>query len=123
MFNSDTIEKARERRNEIIKDYEDIASQAMEILDSGFEDSMTVMILPEKYRKTLRTTNIIERENGALRKRENVIQIFPNTKSAIRLMGSVLFDHNKDWLISSRYFNMQEYIDKRDKIKFKLKAA
>ena len=54
---------------------------------------------------------------------EKCFSLFPNTESAVRLMGAVLLAHNKDWLISARYFNMQEYPEKRDEIKFKLKAA
>ena len=54
MFNSETIEEARKKRDEIIRDYQDIAEKAMSCLDEGFEDAMTVMVLPQKIRKKLR---------------------------------------------------------------------
>jgi putative transposase len=43
----------------------------------GFEDAMTVLSLPESYRKRLRTTNLQERLNKEVRRRKRVIRIFP----------------------------------------------
>ena len=82
---------------------------------------MTIMALPEKYRKSLRTSNIIERENREIRRRENVIQIFPNAASAVRLIGAILMDHHEDWIAGNRVFNMDEYFDNVFNIKEKIK--
>ena len=95
----------------------------MQILDNGFEDSMTVMVLPNKYRITLRSTNVLERENRELRRREKVIQIFPNIESAIRLMGAVLLDDHNDWIGGKRCFSMTEYEGKSAEIKNKTNVA
>lgn len=94
MFNSKTIEEARRKKNEIIQDYSDIAEKAMNCLDEGFEDSMTVMALPKEIRTILRTSNSIERLNRELKRRSHVIGIFPNQESLIRLMGAVLMERN-----------------------------
>ena len=64
----------------------------------------------------LRTTNYIERENREIRKRENVIGIFPNRESALRLIGAILLDDSNDWLTSSRAFKMDCYFDNREAI-------
>jgi transposase-like protein len=93
----------------------------MNILDEGFEDSMTIMALPSKYRIPLRTSNIIERENREIRRREKVIQIFPNAESIIRLIGAVLMDDHNDWSVGHRLFDMKEYYDKFSSIQKKLK--
>lgn len=95
MFNSATLEEARKKRDEIIRDYQDIAEKAMSCLDEGFEDAMTVMVLPPKIRKKLRTSNHIERLNKELKRRSKVIDVFPNQESLIRLMGAVLFERNE----------------------------
>ena len=117
MFNSSTLEEARRLRNIIVEEYRDVAETAVITLDEGFEDSMTIMHLPMKYRQSLRTSNIIERENRELRKREKVIQIFPNVESAIRLLGAVLMDDHNDWSTRHRLFDMKEYYDKATEIK------
>jgi transposase-like protein len=69
---------------------------------------MAVMALPEKYRKRLRTTNMQERLNEEIRRRERVIRIFPNDESALRLIGALLAEQNEAWL-ERKYLNMQEY--------------
>jgi len=124
---SETKDEAFGKLKESIYDeYQDVANEAMVILDEGFEDSITIMALPSKYRIALRTSNIIERENREIRRREKVIQIFPNTESIIRLIGAVLQDDHNDWSVSHRIFDMKEYYDKLSSIQsnlLKIKAA
>ena len=67
----------------------------MSCLDEGFEDAMTVMVLPQNLRKKLRTSNHIERLNKELKRRSKVIDVFPNQESLIRLMGAVLLEINE----------------------------
>jgi transposase-like protein len=123
MFQASTIQEARRLRDSIIDEYQDVAPEAVSILENGFEDSMTIMVLPSKYRQTLRTSNLIERENGEVRKREKVIKIFPNRESVIRLLGSVLLDDHNDWSTRTRVFNMTDYYDKQSSIQAKLHTA
>ena len=94
MFNCKTIEDARKRRDEIFADYKDIAENAMTCLDEGFEDAMTVMVLPGYLHKYFRTSNQIERLNKELKRRSRVIGVFPNEDSLMRLMGAVLVERN-----------------------------
>ena len=94
MFNAKTIEEARRIRDSIIADYEPIAAKSMAILDKGFEDAMTVMLLPEWMRTKLRSTNLIERLNREFKRRSDVIQVFPNPESVLRLMGAVAIEQN-----------------------------
>lgn len=102
MFDSATLKEARECRDMIINNYKDIAESAMECLEKGFEDSMTVMTLPLKLRKSLRTNNRLERMNREIKRRSNAICIFPNGESVIRLMGAVLIEYN-DKIQASKY--------------------
>lgn len=101
MFNCKTIEAARKRRDEIIADYKDVAEEAMTCLDEGFEDAMTVMVLPGYLHKYFRTSNQIERLNKELKRRSKVIGVFPNEDSLMRLMGAVLMERN-DYIVSLR---------------------
>jgi transposase-like protein len=95
MYNSTTIEEARKKRDSIVAEYSDVADKAMECLDNGFEDAMTVMALPEEFRKYLRTSNHLERLNKELKRRSNVIGVFPNEASLSRIIGSVLLEINE----------------------------
>lgn len=111
MFNQPDIQAARQRRDEILSDYRDIAEKAMECLENGFEETMTVMALPEEIRKTYRTSNAIERLNRELKRRSKVIGVFPNGESVTRLMGAVLIEeHDKMQAKKYRTFYQPTYL-------------
>ncbi|MBI4741113.1 MAG: transposase, partial [Betaproteobacteria bacterium] len=73
------------------------APKAVACLEAGFEDAVAVMASPEKHRKRPRTTNMRERLNEEIRRRERVIRIFPNGGSALRLTGALLAGQNEAW--------------------------
>lgn len=97
MFNAKTASEARKRRDAIIADYAILAPKAMECLDAGFDDAMTVMELPEAMRMCTRTSNYLERLNREVKRRTKVIGIFPNAASAVRLAGAMLMEENERW--------------------------
>lgn len=113
IFEAETAEEARRLRDELVDEYADTNPEAMEILDNGLEDALTVMMFPKAYRKFIRTSNVIERENRELRKRQNPIGIFMNEESMIRLMGSVLMEDHEDWAKRQRSFSMEEYYQRK----------
>ena len=94
MFACNTLKEARNKKNQIIQEYQDVAETAMSCLDEGFESAMTAMILPRGMQRFFRTSNAVERLNKELKRRSQVIGIFPNEESLIRLMGSVLIEQN-----------------------------
>jgi putative transposase len=104
MFNCKTLNEARKRRDEILKDYVKAAPDAMKCLDEGFDDAMTVMELPEDMRHVLRTSNHLERLNREIKRRSDVIGIFPNKASILRLTGSLLIEENDRWMTKSRLY-------------------
>jgi putative transposase len=87
------------------------ADRALAVLEGGLEDALTVLVLPEKYRIRLRTTNSMERLNEEIRRRERVIRIFPNEASALRLIGALLAEQHEVWSTGKRYFDMTEYFE------------
>lgn len=76
------IETARTLLNSTLATDEDKALKAMETLENGFDDALAVLMLPERYRRKLRTTNVVERLNEEIRQREGVIRTFLNEESA-----------------------------------------
>ena len=111
IFEADTPETARTAFDKLYDEMGDNAEQAMETLANGLEDAIAVLRLPEKYRRRLRTTNMLERLNSEIRRRERVIRIFPNERSAWRLLGAYLIEQHEDWMCSRRYFDMTKYED------------
>jgi len=109
MYDAPDIESARTICNRIITEFEDKASKAIDVLETGFDDVMAGMSLPLKYRRRLRTTNSIERLNEEIRRRERVIRIFPNVDSVIRLIGALLIEQDEKWSTGRKYFDMSDY--------------
>lgn len=108
IFQSADILEARRRLDVFITEFEKKTPKAVACLEDGFEDAMAVMSLPAKYRKRFRTTNMQERLNQEIRRRERVIRIFPNDDSALRLIGALLAEMNEQWQ-SKRYLDMDEF--------------
>ncbi|MDI9412667.1 MAG: transposase, partial [Bacillota bacterium] len=79
------------------------AIKACKILDEGFEDAFQYSVNGIAHPR-LRSTNLLERLNEEIRRREKVIRIFPNVDSATRLIGAVLIDQQDKWLESSKAY-------------------
>jgi len=102
------MSEAKRRLAEFVERFAKTAPKSVECLEAGFEDAMAVMSLPEKYRKRLRSTNMQERLNEEVRRRERVIRIFPNDESALRLIGALLAEQNEVWQ-ERKYLDMDEF--------------
>jgi putative transposase len=109
LFDAPDMVTARKLLTDVLADFSEKAPKAMECLESGFDDATAVMALPELYRKRLRSTNILERLNQEVRRRERVIRIFPNIDSAMRLLGALLMEQDEIWSTGRLYFNMADY--------------
>ena len=103
--------EARERFDDLREEREEEASSAFDVLESGFFDATAVLALPRKYRRRLRTTNMIERFIQEIRRREKVIRIFPNRESVHRLVGALCAETHEEWSTVGRYLKMDEYYE------------
>lgn len=92
-----------------VADYATSAPGAVTTLERGFDDATAVLALPAPYRKRLRTTNLVERTNEEIRRRERVIRIFPNRDAVLRLVGALLMEQDEVWTTGRRYFDMTAY--------------
>ena len=123
MFNCEKVEQARARRDEIIADYTAKAPKAMERLDAGFEEAMTVMLLPKDMRKCTRTSNYLERLNKEIKRRSNVIGIFPNAGSAVRLLGALLMEENDRWASMKKIYYISANLELKKKAQILIDLA
>jgi len=114
IFGSACKEDARIAFRRLADEMEGKADKALETLEHGLEDALAVMSLPEKYRKRLATTNMQERLNEEIRRREKVIRIFPNEDSAIRLIGAMLAEKHEAWSTGRLYFDMTVFNEWRE---------
>jgi len=102
---------AQRRLDEVRDELEKKASAALEVLENGLVDATAVLALPDKYRRRLRTTNMLERFIEEIRRREKPIRIFPNIDSAYRLVGALCAETHEEWSTGRRYLRMDEFFE------------
>ena len=80
-----------------------VASQ----LEEAEADILAYTAFPREHWRQLYSTNPLERLNKEIKRRSNVVGIFPNSKAAIRLIGAVLMEQQDEWEIGRRYFSLE----------------
>ena len=80
------------------------------LLDDAEHDVLAYMDYPEPHRSKLHSTNPIERLNKEVKRRTNVVGIFPNEASVRRLVGAVLLEQNDEWQLQHRYLTLETMV-------------
>jgi len=109
IFQAENKTTARKLANSLLEEFCSKAQRAMDCLENGLEDALSILTFPKHYHKRLRTTNLAERMNEEIRRRQRVIRVFPNNTSALRLIGALLAEKYDEWQQACRYFDMTDY--------------
>jgi transposase-like protein len=113
------VEIEEDGETEEVDTYETLREEAAPVLarlEEDLEEVTAVLALPSKYRRRLRTTNMLERLIEEVRRREKVIRIFPNRKSAWRLIGALLAEYHEEWSTGRRYLKMEAFEEWKDEL-------
>ena len=76
-------------------------------MDESEHDVLAYMTFPVQHRVKLHSTNPLERLNKEVKRRADVVGIFPNEQSIIRLIGAILLEQNDEWQLQSRYMQVE----------------
>jgi putative transposase len=87
--------------------YQHRASRLSEWLANNIPEGLTVFAFPASFRRSLRTTNGVERLHREVRRRARVVSIFPNPASCLRLVSAVLAEISEEWLTGRTYINFE----------------
>ncbi len=97
IFNAPDQREAGHLPEKFLKRYEKTAPQLVGWAEEAVPERFTVFSLPESHHRKLRTTNLVERLNEAIRRRTRVVRLFPNEAACLRLVSAILIEISEDW--------------------------
>ncbi len=76
-------------------------------MDHAEHEVLAHMTFPREHRAKLHSTNPLERLNGEIKRRTEVVGIFPNEAAIYRLVGALLLEQTDEWTIQRRYMTLE----------------
>lgn len=93
------------------------------LMDNSRDDVLAYMSFPREHWTQIASTNPLERVNREVKRRADVIGIFPNDEAIIRLVGALMLETNDEWAVARRYMSLETLARVTDNPKIRLPAV
>lgn len=123
VFAQPTPEAAHAQWRHVADGFRDRFPRLAVLLDEGAADVLAYLAFPAAHWRQLWSTNPLERLNKELKRRTNVVGIFPNPVAAIRLVGALLAEQHDEWQVGRRYFSTESMAPLRQEAESPLALA
>jgi len=104
VFAQESRDEAKQQLRNVVSQLEVHFPKAMEVLENAESDILAYMNFPVAHHPQIYSTNPLERLNKEIRRRSNVVSIFPNRSSLLRLIGSILIEQQDEWLAAEKRY-------------------
>jgi putative transposase len=105
IFNAESLEQARDRLSEAVAALEAKLPKVATMLEAAEDDILAFYAFPTDHWRKIRSTNPLERFNREIGRRTDVVGIFPDDRSLIRLASMLAIEQNDEWLVGRRYLS------------------
>jgi transposase-like protein len=107
-FAQDTPEAASQQWRSVADQMRPKLPKLATLMDDAEPDVLAYMTFPKEHRTKLHSTNPIERLNGEIKRRTEVVGIFPNEPAITRLIGAILMEQSDEWAVQrGRYMSLE----------------
>jgi len=107
-FAQDDAEKASRQWRLVADQLRPKVPKLAALMDEAEHDVLAYMSFPQQHRTKLHSTNPLERLNGEIKRRTDVVGIFPNEAAITRLVGAILLEQNDEWSVQrARYISLE----------------
>ena len=106
IFNAATRRDAEALLAQAVQKYATKAARLADWLEHNVPEGLTVFSFPDTHRRSLRTTNSLERLNREIRRRSRVATLFPNEASCLRLVTAVVMEMSEEWQTGRTYMRL-----------------
>ena len=107
-FAQETAEAAKVQWRKVADQLRPTVPKLATLMDTAEEDVLAYMSFPPQHRTKLHSTNPLERLNGEIKRRTEVVGIFPNEDAITRLVGAILLEQNDEWAVQrARYMTLE----------------
>jgi len=123
-FAQDDADQARAQWRQVADQLRPKVRKLAELMDEAETDVLAFMSFPKDHRPKIHSTNPIERLNGEIKRRTDVVGIFPNEAAIVRLVGAILLEQNDEWAVQrGRYMSLETIAPLSDDPIVKLSAV
>jgi transposase-like protein len=114
-FAQETPETARTQWRQVADQLRPKLAKLSALMDEAEPDVLAYMTFPREHRTKLHSTNPLERLNGEIKRRSDVVGIFPNEEAITRLIGAILLEQNDEWAVQrARYMTLESVAQMSD---------